>query len=84
MKRFKRIRDAITGQFTTAREAKARPAETIAETVPVRTAPPRLQYGLPELVIRNAIWEEVGDSEVADRIAARVMERLGHNGHRIV
>ena len=36
----KLYRDATTGQYTTAEDAAARPAETVSESVPVRHETP--------------------------------------------
>ena len=67
----KNYRDALTGQYTTAADAAARPAETASETVPTRhETPPAL---LDALLAMNAAIE----SAARDLEAIRV-SRLDH------
>ena len=81
----KNYRDARTGQYTTAADAAARPAETVAEAVPERVS-------LPE-DYREAIGQAIGaasmcwtprpsdavfDSTAALAIADELIARFGH------
>jgi len=75
------VRSAITGRFATKADAKKHPAETVTETVQVRTSPPPLAYGVPKDVIRNTVWRETGDDALADQVTHAIMVELARCGH---
>ena len=52
MNRERNYRDATTGQYTTAEDAAARPAETVPESVPTRhETPPALLDAMLALTV---------------------------------
>ena len=70
----KLYRDALTGQYTTAEDAAARPAETVAETVPARhETPPAL---LDALLAMNAAIDQFVAAKAAIESAARDLEAI--------
>ena len=70
----KLYRDATTGQYTTAEDAAARPAETVSESVPTRhETPPAL---LDALLAMNAAIDQFVAAKAAIESAARDLEAI--------
>lgn len=88
---FKRIRDALTGRFTTQAEAVSRPAETVAEAV--RTYQP-IEKGLeayhrtgPGPAVEGALIAIIGippTNPNLRRTAARFQAELDRLGFALV
>ena len=70
----KLYRDATTGQYTTAEDAAARPAETVSESVPTRhETPPAL---LDAMLAMNAAIDQFAAAKAAIESAARDLEAI--------
>ena len=70
----KLYRDATTGQYTTAADAAARPAETVAETVEARHEAPSTL--LDAMLAMNAAIDQFAAAKAAIESAARDLEAI--------